>query len=168
MTRELAVVITIGIAVVALAAMALAWRRRTRRDAHLVAPLGVPEHAEVLSRHGMLYVATTQHEQPLERLAVKSLAFRARGELTVTDRGVALSLDGEPTVFLPSARMVSAGRATVAIDRVVEPGGLIRITWNITDAQPVDSYLRLTEGDPQTLIADLQRLCAAPETGANP
>jgi hypothetical protein len=112
-------------------------------------------------------VSTTRHEQPLERLAVSPLAYRARGELALTDRGIALCLDGAPTVFLANARLVAADRATVTIDRVVEPGGLVRIAWNIDDDTIVDSYLRLATGDPQTLISDLQRLVtAAPDTGA--
>lgn len=167
MTREIAVLITVGIAVLVLLAMTFAWRRRVRRDAGLSAPIGVPEHAEVASRHGVLYVATTRHDEPLERLAISPLAFRARGELTLTDRGVVLSLDGSPTVFLASSKLIAADRATVAIDRVVEPQGLIRLVWLVTDTLAVDSYLRLTAGDPQNLIADLQRLCAAPETGAS-
>lgn len=167
MTRELAVLITVAVAVLVLVAMAFAWRRRVRRDAELEAPIGVPEHAEVISRHEVLYVATTRHDEPLERLAITPLAFRARGELAITDRGVALSLDGAPTVFVASARLATVDRATVAIDRVVEPGGLVRLVWRITDSQFVDSYLRLTAGDPQNVIPELQRLCAAPETGAS-
>ncbi|WP_292774907.1 hypothetical protein [Microbacterium sp. UBA6741] len=49
----------------------------------------------------------------------------------------------------------------------MEPGGLVRIAWNIDDDTIVDSYLRLATGDPQNLISDLQRLVpAAPDTGA--
>jgi hypothetical protein len=115
----------------------------------------------------VLYVSTTRHEQPLERVTVSPLEYRARGELAVTDRGVALCLDGAPTVFLASSRLVAVDRATVTIDRVVEPGGLIRIAWNADDETIVDSYLRLATGDPRTLISDLQRLVpAAPDTGA--
>lgn len=171
-TRDLAIAITIAAALLVLLVMLLAWRRRLRRDAGLSAPLGVPEHAEVLRRDEVLYVSTTRHDQPLERLAVSPLAYRARGELAVTDRGVALCLDGTPTVFLASARLVEIDRATVTIDRVVEPGGLIRIAWNADDATVVDSYLRLATGDPKNLISEMQRLVperpepAAPDTGA--
>ncbi|BDZ38269.1 hypothetical protein [Microbacterium suwonense] len=87
MSRELAIAITIAIAVLILAAMVVGWRRRLRRDSALTAPIGVPEHAEVTGRYEILYVATTQHDQPLERLALKPLAYRARGELVLTDRG---------------------------------------------------------------------------------
>ncbi|WEK59830.1 MAG: hypothetical protein P0Y60_10705 [Candidatus Microbacterium colombiense] len=166
-TRDLAIAITIVVALLVLLTMFLAWRRRLRRDSGLSAPLGVPEHAEVARRDEVLYVSTTRHDQPLERVTVSPLEYRARGELAVTDRGVALCLDGAPTVFLASSRIVAVDRATVTIDRVVEPGGLIRIAWNADDTTVVDSYLRLATGDPHSLISELQRLVpAAPDTGA--
>lgn len=165
--RDIAVGIMIALALLVLLSMLFAWRRRLRRDSALAAPLGVPEHAEVAERHEVLYVSTTRHDQPLERLAISPLAYRARGELALTDRGVALCLDGAPTVFLASSRLVGVDRATVTIDRVVEPGGLVRLAWNVDDDTVVDSYLRLTTGDPNTLISDLQRLVpAAHDTGA--
>lgn len=165
-TRDIAIVITIAVAVLILLAMLFAWRRRLRRDAGLRAPLGVPEHAEVLSRHEVLYVATTRHDQPLERLAIRPLAYRARGEVAVTDRGVALSLDGSPTVFLDAPTITQVDRATVAIDRVVEPDGLVRMVWNADATTPVDSYLRCTSGAPETLVSALQRLTPALKPGA--
>lgn len=165
--RDLAVAILIAIALLVLVSMLFAWRRRLRRDSGLLAPIGVPEHAEVVSRHEVLYVSTTQHDKPLERLAISPLAYRARGELAVTDRGIALCLDGAPTVFLASARLDAIDRATVTIDRVVEPGGLVRIAWQVNGDTTVDSYLRLTRGDPRNLISELQRLVpTAPDTGA--
>jgi hypothetical protein len=170
--RDIAIAITIAVAALVLLAMFTAWRRRLRRDSGLSAPLGVPEHADVLDRHEVLYVSTTKHDQPLERLTLSPLAYRARGEVAVTDRGLALCLDGAPTVFLASSRLKSVDRATVTIDRVVEPGGLVRIAWSADDETIVDSYVRLTDGDPQNFISELQRLVpatddsAAPDTGA--
>lgn len=167
MNRELAVTVMVTIALLILCAMLFAWRRRLRRDAGLRAPLGVPEHAEVTARYEILYAATTRHDQALERLAVHPLAYRARGELTLTDRGIALSLDGSPTVFLANTRMVAVDRATVAMNRVVEPGGLVRIVWLLSDGTAVDSFIRVVTGDPAEIINDIQRLCAAPEMGAS-
>ncbi|GAB3599211.1 PH-like domain-containing protein [Microbacterium tumbae] len=166
MTREMLFLVTGLFALAILLLMLFAWRRRLRRDAALAAPLGVPEHAEVRARHEVLYVSTTRHDQPLERLTVAPLAYRARGELAVTDRGVALCLDGAPTVFLAKDRLRDVARATVTIDRVVEPGGLVKLVWDVTDAHPVDSYLRLADGDPQNLISELRPLIATPDTGA--
>lgn len=167
MTRDIAIALTIAAGLVALLAMFFAWRRRVRRDSGYRAPIGVPEHADVIARHPVLYVATTRHNDPLERLAIAPMAFRARGELVVTDRGVALSLDGAPTVFLSADRISQVDRATVAIDRVVEPGGLVRIVWTVQEDVLVDSFVRSTAGEPQNLIADMQRFAAAPETGAS-
>lgn len=164
--RDLAVAITIAVAVLILLAMLFAWRRRLRRDAVYTAPLGVPEHAEATSRHEVLYVSTTRHDAPLERLAIKPLAYRARGELAVTDRGAALCLDGSPTVFFATDNIEAVDRATVTIDRVVEPGGLVRIAWRVDADTIVDSYLRAVSGNPDTLISELQRLTPAPDTGA--
>ncbi|MGM7696903.1 PH-like domain-containing protein [Microbacterium sp. A84] len=164
--RDIAIAITIGVALLILLTMFLSWRRRLRRDAVYSAPLGVPEHAEVLTRHEVLYVSTTRHGEPLERLAITPLAYRARGELAITDRGAALCLDGSPTVFLASAKIVAVDRATVTIDRVVEPGGLVRLAWKVDDATIVDSYLRASTGDPNNLISELQRLIPADNSGA--
>lgn len=167
MTREFAIGAMIALAALVLLAMLLAWRARVRRDSALTAPLGVPEHAEVVDRHEVLYVSTTKHDQPLERLAISPLAYRARGEAAVTDRGLALCLDGAPTVFLASSRLVRVDRATVTIDKVVEPGGLVRIVWSAADDTVVDSYIRIADGDPQNFIAELRRLVpAADDTGA--
>ena len=164
-TRDIAIAITILVAVLVLLSMLLAWRRRVRRDAVHTAPIGVPEHAEVLSRHEVLYVSTTRHDQPLERLAIAPLAYRARGQLAVTDRGVALCLDGSPTVFVAAPKITGVDRATVTIDRVVEPGGLVRLAWQV-DETVVDSYFRATDGDPRALISELQRFVPAHDTGA--
>jgi hypothetical protein len=165
--RDIAIAITIAVALLVLLTMFLAWRRRLRRDASLTAPLGVPEHAEVLDRHEVLYVSTTRHDEPLERLTLAPLAYRARGEAAVTDRGLALCLDGAPTVFIASGRLAGVDRATVTIDRVVEPGGLVRVAWRVDDETIVDSYLRVADGDPHHFISELQRLVpAADDTGA--
>lgn len=165
MSREGAVLITAAIAVVILVAMFVGWRRRLRRDSALSAPLGVPEHADVTARHEILYVATTRHDQPLERLAIPPLAYRARGELVITDRGVALSLDGSPTVFLASSRLVGVDLATVAIDRVVESNGLIRLVWRISDDTLADTFLRPASGGPQQILPELEPLCTGSENG---
>lgn len=166
MTREAAGLVMAGVALLIIALMLIAWRRRVRRDAGLSAPLGVPEDARVEERQAVLYVATTRHDEPLERLALKPLAYRARGEAVRTDRGLALHLDGAPAVFLASDRLVSVDRSTWTIDRVVEPGGLLRVTWRV-EADTVDTYLRLTAGDPADFIRALAPLCKAPQTGAS-
>lgn len=143
MTREGALAVMIGVAVLLLALLAFAWWRRTKRDAALTAPAGeVPADAVVRARFSGFYVATTVHDQPLERLAIRGLGFRSRVEIVVTDRGVALDLTGAPSLFIPVAWITGVDQSTVAIDRVVERDGLARLSWRIDGDRIVDSYLR--------------------------
>lgn len=174
MTREVALLITIAVAVLLLAIGIAAWRRRTRRDAVFAAPYGeIPADAVTSSTLSGLYVATTRHDEPLERLAVQGLGFRSRADVTVTDLGVALDLVGEPRLFLPRTIIDAVGLATVAIDRVVEPGGLVRLTWRATrgdETTLVDSYLRPQDGSARALadtIAEILPTPAAPAASSD-
>ena len=143
MTREGALAVMIGVAVLLLAALALAWWRRSRRDSVLVPPFGeAPPEATVTATYHGLYVATTAHDQPLERLAIPGLGFRSRLALTVTDLGLGLDLPGSTTVFIPAERLLDADQSALAIDRVVERDGLVRVVWLLDGGRIVDSYLR--------------------------
>lgn len=143
MSREAALLVMVAVAVVALALGMWSWRRRTRRDGTLTAPVGeIPATATVTERFSGLYVATTRHGEPLERLAIRGLGFRSRGEVIVTDAGLGLDLTGQPRLFLPTERLTGVAQATVAIDRVVEKEGLVRLSWRIDDDTVVDSYFR--------------------------
>ncbi|GAA1738319.1 hypothetical protein [Microbacterium paludicola] len=157
MTQEAAALILVGLAVVVLALMAWGWRRRSRRDAGIAAPVG-ERRGEIRGTFTGLYVATTRHEAPLDRLNVRHLAFRARATVVVTDAGVALELPGSAPVFLGAARIEGAGRATWAIDRVVENDGLVLVAWTADDGTVCDTYLRLQDGDPDALVAEIARL----------
>lgn len=152
MTRELALGLVLLLAVVLIFVGVLAWRRRGRRDSGIAAPVGeAPAGATETSRTSGLYVATTRHGDALERLAIDGLAFRSRVEVTVTDRGVALDLTGKPRIFLSTGRIQSVAQATVAIDRVVERDGLVRIAWRADSGDVVDTYLRPQETSARAL-----------------
>ncbi|MEV8268222.1 hypothetical protein [Microbacterium sp. NPDC076911] len=143
MTREGALAITVAVALVIIGVLIWAWMRRTRRDAGIAAPIGeMPDEATVVASFRTLYVATTRHGDPLERLAIAGLDFRSRADITVTTAGVALDLTGKPRVFFSCEIIRDVAQATVTIDRVVERDGLVRLTWLTADATPVDSYIR--------------------------
>ncbi|MDT0118105.1 hypothetical protein Q9R20_14050 [Microbacterium sp. PRF11] len=159
MTREGALLVIAGVALLALVALAWAWMRRTRRDARYSAPVGeLPEGAVDTATFSGLYVATTRHDEPLERLAIKGLGFRSRVDVTVTTAGVALDLPGQPRIALTRDRLVDAGQATVAIDRVVERDGLTRVTWRIDDGTLVDTYLRPQDASAKALADAIRPL----------
>lgn len=162
MSREGALAVMIGVAVLIIAVLAFAWWRRSRRDADLRAPGGeVPADATVLAHFSGLYVATTRHEEPLERLAIRGLGFRSRLDLTVTDQGLGLALAGAPPLFLATGTLVAVDQSTVAIDRVVERDGLVRIVWHVSDDELVDSYLRPQDVSAKTVVDGIHPLIPA-------
>ncbi|MFT4214822.1 MAG: hypothetical protein QM622_08615 [Microbacterium sp.] len=169
MTREGALLVMIAVVIALITVGVIAWLRRARRDAGFSAPFGeLPEDAAVRLRSEGLYVATTRHDEPLERLAIRGLSFRSRADLTVTDSGVALDLVGAPRMSLGLDRIDGVTLANVAIDRVVEPGGLVRLTWRAGD-RLVDTYFRPQDGSARALrdavTAILPRTSTTP-TGA--
>lgn len=160
--EELDLLLVLVLALLLIGLMAWGWRRRVKRDRGLTAPTGeIPAGARILARFPGLYVATTAHDAPLNRLAVRGLAFRAKATVTVTDAGVGLDLAGGEPLFLATARIVGVDQATVAIDRVVERDGLTRLTWRVDDGTVVDSYLRPQDASARALAAAIEPLLPA-------
>ena len=169
MSREGALLVMVAVALVLLALGVWAWRRRTRRDSGLTAPFGeLPAGAVQTAAISGLYVATTRHDEPLERLAIRGLGFRSRVDVIVAaggaDAGVAIDLTGHPRLFIPAARVVSVDQATVAIDRVVEKRGLTRLSWLIDDETTVDSYFRPQTASARALADAIQTIVTPTQT----
>ncbi len=168
MTREGALLVTVAVALALLALGVWAWRRRMRRDSGLAAPVGeAPAGTPVRAVFPALYVATTRHGEPLERLAVKGLAFRSRADVTVTDAGVAIDLTGQPRVFLAADRILDVAQSTVAIDRVVERDGLTRLDWRADDGTVVDSYFRPQDASARALADAVSGILLPSQTGTD-
>ena len=170
MTLGAAMAIIIGFGVLVLAGIAWGWSRRVRRDRGLVAPTDVPEGFVAEASFSGLYVATTRHEKPLDRLAIRHLRYRGRVGIEISSAGVLLAITGEAPVFLAASRIVAADRATWTIDRVVERDGLVRLAWRVdSETNPgtiADSYVRMT-GDapresPGDLVAAVTRILPTP------
>lgn len=163
MTREGALLVIVAVTLVALAGLAWAWRRRTRRDAGLSAPHGdLPADGGPTTVFRALYVATTRHGQPLERLAIRGLGFRSRADVTIASAGVALDLTGQPRVLLATPMITDVAQATAAIDRVVERDGLVRLSWRIDDDTVVDSYLRPQDASARALADAVRGILPTP------
>jgi hypothetical protein len=152
--RTASTTIIVIVILAALLGMFLGWRARQGRQSGLPTPDAVPTElgTELLALEAF-YVATTVADRELDRIAVAGLGYRSRASVTVADRGVVLSLAGVPEIFIPAAAIRGADRATFTIDRVVETGGLVRLTWLLGDTA-VDSYLRAGDAsDSSALIA---------------
>ncbi|WP_139417023.1 hypothetical protein [Agromyces laixinhei] len=161
----------VAVAIVALMGwlMYRSWKARTVRDETLGSYPVPAEHGAAVLDAEVLYVATTPIGEPLERLAVHGLAFRGSGHLEVLREGVILRIAGESMTFIPADRLVGAGHASYAIDRGVEPEGLIALSWIAEDrgtaerGEPrVDSYVRARyPGDPARIIQAVNDIAAA-------
>jgi hypothetical protein len=174
MTLGAALAIMIGFGVLVLAGIAWGWSRRVRRDRGLAAPTDVPARFVAEASFSGLYVATTRHEKPLDRLAIRHLRYRGRVGIEISPAGILLAITGEPPVFLAASRIVGVDRATWTIDRVVERDGLVRLAWCVepgsdpeNDPETIaDSYVRMT-GDgpgetPGELVAAVTRILPMP------
>ena len=155
--------IVIAVLALLLALMYLGWRRRQRSQSDLPRPLAVPDRAgnELLSIDA-LYVASTLADEPLNRVAVAGLGYRARATVAVFDGGIVLEIAGEPDAFLPASDLVGVDRSTWTIDRVVESRGLVRLSWLLGDTA-IDSFFRVTEpADPSALIGAIETIIQTP------
>ena len=147
--------VLVPLALIALG-MILGWRalRRRSRDVMGLAPVPSDPGAPVLTED-LLYVATTRAEQPLQRIAVKGLGFRARAVLTVSTGGIRLDLAGGQPGFIPLTALQGVGRATWTIDRAISNDGLVFVRWQNGPAT-LDSYFR--SADPAALVEAIDKL----------
>jgi hypothetical protein len=151
--KQLSAALVLLFLAVVLALMVLGWRARKRRQSALGAPQHPPaDLGTALGEFSGLYVATTVGGEPLNRVAVRGLGFRAKTTVTVSSAGVVVPIAGQADIFIPAADVTAVGRATWAIDRVVEPDGLVLVGWNL-GRDPMDSYFRVA--DPDGLLAAL-------------
>ncbi len=149
------------------ALMALGWRSRRRRQSGIARPVLAPASlgAASVGVDGW-YVATTLADQPLERVAVHGLGFRASARAAVHPEGLVLDVGGQRPILIEPASLRGAGRATWAIDRVVERDGLVLIGWML-GATPVDTYLRVPDpAAAAALLAAVQAMTPEPATTA--
>ena len=136
-----------------------------RRDERLASyPLPPPLGARRARDRGAL-----RRDHPHRRAA---RAARRRGSRLPRARrvdggaatGIVLGSPGEPRVFLPADRIVGVGQATCAIDRGVEPDGLVRVTLDaLGDAgRPARRHL------PRARTRTTRRASSPPSTTSPP
>ena len=150
MDRSILMAIVLVFLLLLLALMLFGWRRRQRSQAGFPRPLGLPDNlgTETLTAPAF-YVATTIAAEPLNRIAVSGLGYRARATVGVSAQGLRLSIPGQDAIYIPATDIQAVQKATWAIDRAVEQDGLILVRWALgeqgTARTEVDSYLRITD-----------------------
>lgn len=170
MDRSVVTIVFVAVVVLVFVGMALSWRARRRRSADL-APEAVPAESigAELEAVALPYVATTRFEQPLERVVLPGLGFRGKATLRLHERGVVIAPVGERETVIPAALLRGTGEGSYVIDRAVEEGGLLVISWSPRGAETVDSYLRVAEPALRAhLVAELSRLAGPRSSPSHP
>lgn len=163
MDRLLPTVMIATLIVLALVLMVLSWRARSRRQSGLPAPTSLPDTlGEPRLLVSALLLATTVAGDPLDRIAAHGLGYRAQSRVGVHDDGVVIAPVGQSAYFLPTASLRGVGRGTWTIDRTVEPGGLIVVTWMLGDAT-LDSHFRVERGRDGDLLEAITALLPTDE-----
>lgn len=146
--------VILGVIIAVLGLMALGWRSRRRRQSHLPAPALPPADLGVASASfDAMHVATTLADEPLERVAVHGLGFRASTNVAVHPEGIVLDLLGRDSLYIPASALCGAGRATWTIDRAVEKDGLVFVRWML-GSTAIDSYFRLADAATSAALVD--------------
>lgn len=158
MTQEIAGSMMLVLMVMALAAAGWGWYRRVKRYSPLTELLRFekPESEPTLVVSA-LYVATTEADTPIARVAAGPLAYRAKATVAIHPEGISVVLAGSPPLLFPRTPVLQAGLATWTIDRVVEPGGLLLVRWELGQSE-VDSYFRIVDGDVNQVVAAITSL----------
>jgi hypothetical protein len=151
--RTSAALIVLGVLLALLALMAVGWWWQKKRQSSLPAAESPPAKlGSVLGSFSGMYVATTKAGDPLNRIAVRGLGYRARTTITVTEAGIVLPIKGQPEIWIPSRSIREIGRASWVIDKAVEPGGLTVVGWFLGETE-LDSYFRLENPEGFALAA---------------
>ena len=172
MDRPVLMAIVLAFLCLLLLLMYIGWRRRQKRQASLPRPATPPVDtgAELMAAEAF-YVATTMAGEPLNRVAVAGLGYRARAIVSVAERGLTLRIPGQDPIFIPTESIDAVEKATWTIDRVVESEGLVLVRWTLGQATAgqaqVDSYLRIIQPSvSQQFFDTVQRLQQHnPQTG---
>ena len=144
--------------------MARSWRRRKAGQSELASTVPVPsDRGATLVIADALYLSTTPDGEPLNRIAVRGLGFRARFGVVVTSAGIILPIPGETEIFIPRADIREIATASWTIDRGIEPDGLTVVRWTLGDTR-LDSYFRFEE--PALFVAAAAQLATTP-TGSD-
>jgi len=158
MNQEQAGLIMLALMVVSLGLAWWGWRNRQKRyQPHSDALNWWEPTGESSYSCTALYVATTEADSPMERVAAGPLAYRSRVRVGIYPEGLSVEFPGKNAILFPAKTGLEAGEATWTIDRVVEPGGLVMVRWMLGD-KSVDSYFRIVDGDQNAVISGINAL----------
>jgi hypothetical protein len=136
-------------------AAARAWRKRSRAQAIAIdEPLEALDFfGEVLEQSPAFYVATTYAENHLERISAYGLGARGNGQVLLFDEGVLIVRTGERPLAIEKASLLGASSTQVAIDKAVEPKGILAVQWMLGEVE-LATHLRIIDPKLRQKIQD--------------
>ena len=140
-----------------LALLALrAWRKRAADQAEeFSAPLEALEFfGELLAQANAFYVATTRGVNHLERINAYGLGARGLARILIFTEGVLIVRNGERPLAIHRAQLTEIAFTQVAIDKVVEPDGLVLVSW-INDGVSLATHLRIVDSVDRSTISNV-------------
>ena len=147
--------------------MRRSWARRSARDAAIGQHSALPS-APLRWNGRVQYVASTRADAPLERLALPGLDFRGFAEVTVSNAGVSIQVDGASPVSIPTSAIDGVERGSWTIDRGVGQDGLVQLRWRSAGepATLILSALRLTDGTNHRQLVDALESLSSPSSSS--
>lgn len=132
MDKTLVLAVVILLIALAISGMILSWRKRVKRDRRfsiLLPGAAVFDHSQAPAEFSGFYVSTTPALEPLQRLNLPGLSFRADATILVSNNGLTIAPRGEKNTFIPAEQILQIHRTQVTIDKAVEKDGLTAISW---------------------------------------
>jgi hypothetical protein len=153
--KVIGTLIVLALIALALALMFASWQRRKRRDISIVASRGDGTLGARLIEIACLYVATTPREEPLERLAIPGLRFRAKAFVSLTVAGIGIEPQGETPTFIAIEHVRCVRAADATIDRSAGRSSLTAVDWKAANGMELTSFLRIPSRLDRTRFSDL-------------
>jgi hypothetical protein len=165
MAKQIMAMISLGVFTI-LAVVALrAWRRRSADQAsEFSAPLEALEFfGEVLAQAKAFYVATTRAIDHLERINAYGLGPRGLAQVLVFSEGLLIVRNGERPLAIDRAGLTTVELSQVAIDKAVEPDGLVSVSW-VQDGVSLATQLRIVDANDRAAIFEALKLIIGSNT----
>lgn len=165
MSDPVKIAILAGIALVALAAMRLGWRRRAARASAAWPGLpAVPALGEpILGPLEVTYLATARADDRLARLAAHGLAVRAAAEVEVHGAGVLVRRAGSADLFVPARALGAVARASGMAGTAVGTDRVVVLRWQ--HGLALDTGLLPRHPDDARRLADVIGALVGPPEG---
>ncbi|QIK83564.1 hypothetical protein [Sanguibacter sp. HDW7] len=123
------------LAVGTLVGMVIGWRHRTARTSAVIGELPAAPTvlgAVLAGEIAVSYVATTFHDEWLERVTALGLGVRGRATVTVHEHALVVSRNGAPDLVLPATALCGVTRSSGMVGKFVADASIVVVTWAST------------------------------------